>query len=109
VLPGIQAAFVDIGLNQAAFVYVDDVACHQTKEFDHLIFPDQDFGEEELDLEENEMSPAPLYRQFQIEDLITEGQEIMVQVAKSPIGTKGARVTSAISLPGRFLVLMHQK
>jgi ribonuclease G len=106
VLPGIQAAFVDIGLNQAAFIYVDDVACNQTKEFDHLIFPDQDFGEEELDLEENEMSPAHLYHQFQIEDLITEGQETMVQVAKSPIGTKGARVTSSISLPGRFLVLM---
>jgi ribonuclease G len=106
VLPGIQAAFVDIGLSQAAFIYVDDVVCHQTKEFDHLIFPDQDCEEEELDLEENEMSTTHLYRQFQIEDLITEGQEIMVQVAKSPMGTKGARVTSSISLPGRFLVLM---
>jgi ribonuclease G len=106
VLPGIQAAFVDIGLSQAAFIYVDDVVCHQTKEFDHLIFPDQDCEEEELDLEENEMSTTHLYRQFQIEDLITEGQEIMVQVAKSPIGTKGARVTSSTSLPGRFLVLM---
>ena len=106
VLPGIQAAFVDIGLNQAAFIYVDDVACHQTKEFDPLVFPDQNGGEETFDPDENELSSAHLYRQFQIEDLITEGQEITVQVAKSPIGTKGARVTSSVSLPGRFLVLM---
>jgi ribonuclease G len=106
VLPGIQAAFVNIGLKQAAFIYVDDVVCYQTNEIDPLIYPDQDCGEEELDPDENEMSPVQLYRQFQIEDLITEGQEIMVQVAKSPIGTKGARVTSSISLPGRFLVLM---
>ena len=87
VLPGIQAAFVDIGLNQAAFIYVDDVACHQTKEFDPLVFPDQNGGEEVFDPEENELSSVHLYRQFQIEDLITEGQEITVQVAKSPIGT----------------------
>ena len=109
VLPGIQAAFVDIGLNQAAFIYVDDVVCQQTKEFDHLIYPeqDQDSQAEELDqAEEDQASASHFYRQFQIEELITEGQEIVVQVAKSPIGTKGARVTSSISLPGRFLVLM---
>ena len=108
VLPGIQAAFVDIGLNQAAFIYVDDVLGERVREFNDLIDRDeQEDMEEGLDESEVEStSSGDEYPQFLIEDLITEGQEIMVQVAKSPIGTKGARVTSHISIPGRFLVLM---
>ncbi|MGD2268882.1 MAG: Rne/Rng family ribonuclease [Desulfobacterales bacterium] len=106
VLPGIQAAFVNIGLNQAAFIYVDDVACNQAKEFEHLLFSDEEPDDEERDPEDNDVSFSFLNQHCQIEELITEDQEMMVQVAKSPIGTKGARVTSAISLPGRFLVLM---
>ncbi|UCH22960.1 MAG: Rne/Rng family ribonuclease [Deltaproteobacteria bacterium] len=107
VLPGIQAAFVDIGLNQAAFVYVDDVVCNHTKEFEHLIFKEEeDFKNNELNLDDNAIPFSHLNHDCKIEELIIEGQEIMVQVAKSPMGTKGARVTSAISLPGRFLVLM---
>ncbi len=106
VLPGIQAAFVDIGLNQAAFIYVDDVVNNHTEEFEHLIFKDEEFNDEELNREDTDLLFTHYNRQFQIEELITEGQEIMVQIAKSPIGTKGARVSSAISLPGRFLVLM---
>ena len=108
VLPGIQAAFVDIGLNQAAFIYVDDVIGERVREFDELIDRDNatepDDGSEAPDPESGSSSSDE--PQFLIEDLITEGQEIMVQVAKSPIGTKGARVTSHISIPGRFLVLM---
>ena len=108
VLPGIQAAFVDIGLNQAAFIYVDDVLGEQIREFYELIDHDEenafDDGSEEWESEISSSGAEP--PQFMIEDLITEGQEIMVQVAKSPIGTKGARVTSHISIPGRFLVLM---
>jgi ribonuclease G len=97
VLPGMQAAFVDIGMRQAAFIYVDDVIGRGP---DHLA----EFAAE-AGLEENgENGPRP--ERPPIEELIREGQEIMVQVAKSPIGTKGARVTSYISLPGRFLVLM---
>ena len=107
VLPGMQAAFVDIGLAQAAFLYVNDI---KNDPIDDL---------EKNDFREN---PAPIfsgsaaksdtaYRSaeksaFNISDLITEGQEILVQVAKSPIGTKGARITTHVSLPGRFLVLM---
>jgi ribonuclease G len=103
VLPGMQAAFVDIGLNQAAFIYVDDVVrnnfadieaqftCNDGEEDD-----DDAFGPIRVQKEEKE----------NIEDLIHEGQEVLVQVSKSPIGTKGARITSNISLPGRFLVLM---
>jgi ribonuclease G len=63
--------------------------------------------EQDDDLEGNEKAPAPFERiEFQIEELLHEGQDIMVQVAKEPLGTKGARVTSHISLPGRHLVFM---
>lgn len=105
VLPGMQAAFVDIGLNQAAFIYVDDVIR------DNHWNIDEDLSCSEI--EEGERFEADLRETFtqkgekeNIEDLISEGQEVLVQVSKSPIGTKGARITSNISLPGRFLVLM---
>jgi ribonuclease G len=107
VLPGMQAAFVDIGLNQAAFIYVDDVQRNDYKDIeDH--FSCNDIDEEEGISEENEVkvSYSTNSHNDNIEDLITEGQEILVQVSKSPIGTKGARITSNVSLPGRFLVLM---
>ncbi|OQY53705.1 MAG: ribonuclease E/G, partial [Desulfobacteraceae bacterium 4572_88] len=105
VLPGMQAAFVDIGLNQAAFIYVDDIICENHEEFERL-FTETDEDEVSEEMEEAERVAPVKKRDCHIEDLITDGQEIMVQVAKSPIGTKGARVTSYISLPGRFLVLM---
>jgi ribonuclease G len=84
VLPGMQAAFVDIGLNQAAFIYVED---SETE------------NDPDLPAFENK-------RNFLIEELLLEGQKLLAQVTKSPIGTKGARISSYISLPGRFLVLM---
>ena len=56
--------------------------------------------------EEEALPLPPQRRDFPIEELLTEGQEVLVQVAKSPIGTKGARISSHISIPGRFLVLM---
>lgn len=104
VLPGIQAAFIDIGLQQAAFIYVDDVLGERIEELEQLLMQE----EEDTELSPEAMSPQELsdHQRPPIEDLLVEGQEIMVQVAKSPIGTKGARVTSHISLPGRFLVLM---
>jgi ribonuclease G len=107
VLPGMQAAFVDIGLNQAAFIYVDDVVLENYIDLDNMFDEDEidvgshSPGEEEADDLIGEFKPVA-----NIEDLLTEGQELLVQVAKSPIGTKGARITSHISLPGRFLVLM---
>lgn len=108
VLPGMQAAFVDIGLERAAFLYVGD------------IYPDL------LNMHIDEPAPAapaagvlgvegasedkprasPKAGQPAIQDLLKEGQEIVVQVAKDPIGTKGARLTTHIALPGRFLVFM---
>jgi ribonuclease G len=105
VLPGMQAAFVDVGLNQAAFIYVDDVYTNDIEEYERLF---------QIDAEERpaepESNPQPVRyenrRRYQIEELISEGQEVLAQVVKSPIGTKGARISSYISLPGRFLVLM---
>jgi len=99
VLPGMQAAFVDIGLEKAAFLYVGDY-------FD-------DSGNGKADSDDDEDSPRPrrgrrgTQRQPlpKIEKLLKEGQEIVVQVAKEPIGTKGARITSHLSIAGRHLVL----
>lgn len=79
VLPGMQAAFVDIGLEKNAFLYVDEI-----------VVPDAVAG-------------AP---KREISQLLRPGQQIMVQVVKDAMGTKGARVTTEITLPGRFLVLM---
>ncbi len=99
VLPGIQAAFVDIGLNQAAFIYVDDVLRNGFQDIEKQMAQAEGY--------DAPYPPAPdEYRQSPIEELLVEGQEILVHVAKAPMGTKGPRVTSYVSLPGRFLVLM---
>ncbi len=105
VLPGMQAAFIDIGLDRSAFLYVSDVY----KDFSDIekLMLEGSTGEQSDKVVEKESNP---YQQnghaFHIEELLSEGQNIMVQVAKEPLGRKGARVTSHISLPGRHLVLM---
>lgn len=95
VLPGMQAAFVDIGHERAAFLYAGDFyhSKHHSEDFD---LEDDVGGRRKRSAEE--VPP--------INELVREGQEILVQVAKGPIGTKGARLTCHISLPGRFLVFM---
>src|SRR3972149_2365560 len=90
VLPGMQAAFVDIGLERTAFLHVTDIY----KVFDEF----EDIASEAEETRERPSRHAP------IQDVLKEGQELMVQVAKEPIGSKGARVTSHISLPGRYIV-----
>jgi ribonuclease G len=97
VLPGMQAAFVDIGLEKAAFLYVGDV-------FDSASEYTPMMEDEGLELEIE--SKRKRYHATQIEDLLQEGQDILVQVSKEPISTKGARVTTYISIPGRYLVMM---
>jgi ribonuclease G len=92
VLPGMQAAFVDIGLEKAAFLYVSDVYGGM-EDYEEMGF---------LGIE----MPAYLPPSSQIEDLLSEGQEVLVQVSKEPLGTKGTRITSHITLPGRYLVFM---
>ena len=76
VLPGMQAAFIDVGLERAAFLHASDIA--------------QDHGDES--------------RTDNITQLLHEGQELLVQVIKDPLGTKGARLTTHITIPSRFLV-----
>jgi ribonuclease G len=99
VLPGMQAAFVDIGLEKAAFLYVGDIR----EDFDEIA-AELDRESPLVDEEDQEkMVDAP---KVPIQDLISEGQHILVQVAKDPIGTKGARLTTHISLPGRFVVYL---
>ncbi len=111
VLPGMQAAFVDIGFDMAAFIYVDDVldtASHkmyQKFEQDTEVDAEGDIHATEMDKTHGSWKESPT-PECSIEDLLTEGQEILVQVAKSSIGTKGPRVTTHISLAGRYLVLM---
>ncbi|MCX5910173.1 MAG: Rne/Rng family ribonuclease [Deltaproteobacteria bacterium] len=103
VLPGMQAAFVDIGLEKAAFLYVTDV--HQDfEDLEVLMRAREEDGNGTPVPEEEEI--LNLDTPFHIEDLLHEGQELLVQVSKEPLGSKGARITSHISLPGRHLVLM---
>ncbi|MBU1342042.1 MAG: Rne/Rng family ribonuclease [Proteobacteria bacterium] len=116
VLPGMQAAFVDIGFDQAAFIYVDDVldtASHKMyQKFEQGNDVDTDTEPVDNDIETTGMADshtswkASLNQECSIGDLLTEGQEVLVQVAKSSIGTKGPRVTTHISLAGRYMVLM---
>lgn len=95
VLPGMQAAFVDIGLERTGFLYVDDVCMRSnSKEFDPCI----------TDCANTNVRAQGLH----IEDLLVEGQEVLVQVNKDPIGTKGARLTCHITLPCRNLVFIPQ-
>jgi ribonuclease G len=93
VLPGMQAAFVDIGLARNAFLYV--------REAGGIL---DDFTDIFLTEQAEDLQPDP--SNSDISDLLRQGQEILVQVVKDPIGTKGARLTTHISLPGRFLVYL---
>jgi ribonuclease G len=83
VLPGMQAAFVDIGLERTAFLHASDIALPQNAATD------------------TQDRPQPNVR-----ELVSEGAEILVQILKEPIGNKGARLTTFITIPSRYLVLM---
>jgi ribonuclease G len=112
VLPGMQSAFVDLGLERDGFLYVSDVVA-TFEEFDRLETDDDPppaggngapasargrGGRHDRDRDKG--------AEPKIEELLKEGQEIIVQVAKEPLGTKGARLTSHATMPGRFLVFM---
>ena len=135
VMPGIRAAFIDLGLKQDAFLHFSDIGS-SFSEYSSLIGDDDSDVDTNDDAEDEEPSqvrvpssgteanvapaptPAPTVqqqpqrrptrennRQFPIPDL-KRGQDILVQITKEPVGKKGVRVTSEISLPGRFLVLL---
>jgi ribonuclease G len=102
VLPGIQAAFVDIGTEKSAFLHASDLVFSEEGE-------DDDEEEDESEEEEEGESGGRRGRRAKappIQDLVKRGQDIIVQVSKEPISTKGPRVTAQVSLAGRFLVYM---
>ncbi len=97
VLPGMQAAFVDIGMEKAAYLHSSDIG--------------KDYGGRSCDSEELDDDDAPVQvvrktRRAGIETVLKKNQDILVQVIKEPISTKGPRVATEISIPGRFLVLV---
>jgi ribonuclease G len=107
VLPGMQAAFVDVGLMKDAFLYAGDFTIN-VGDYERLMLT-EDEADADIDLEEAEEPPERERREIPpIEDVLRKGQEILVQVSKESLGTKGARITSFISLPGRYLVYMPQ-
>ncbi len=123
VLPGMQSAFVDIGLERDGFLYVSDVI-NPAELFDDEEDEDDAGGDKTGVAKRGSRTPGGANRgrrddrpgasdrevrdrqEARIEDLLKEGQDILVQVAKEPLGTKGARLTSHVTLPGRFLVFM---
>src|SRR5688572_20489568 len=123
VLPGMQSSFIDLGLERDGFLYVADVV-DTLEEFDKLESGDEEGGSQNtrestgggrLRASGASASPAEAQRaeagaprgqddaraQPKIEDLLKEGQEILVQVVKEPLGTKGARLTSHVTMAGR--------
>jgi ribonuclease G len=112
ILPGMQAAFVDIGLSRDAFLYVRDIYEEMDTYEELLALGEEVEAADEADPEDDEGPPARQRNrprrshQISIEELIQEGQELLVQVAREPLGSKGARITSHVTLPGRYLVYM---
>ncbi|HEY0778943.1 MAG TPA: hypothetical protein VGD56_13315, partial [Gemmatirosa sp.] len=100
VLPGIQAAFVNIGTDKSAFLHASDVV------FDEGADPDDDEDDDEDASDGDAPDAAPRRRPGRakappIEEVLKKGQELLVQVTKEPISTKGSRVTAQVSLAGR--------
>lgn len=107
VLPGMQAAFVDIGLERDAFLYVSDVVEHGEPAEDREM-EEGGLGESGSGEGDDGDSPAasPQEGEPSISDLLKGGQEVIVQVVKDPLPNKGARITAHVTLPGRYLVLL---
>jgi ribonuclease G len=110
VLPGMQAAFVDIGLTKDAFLYAGDYTADLGVSVATALAEDEPStdleAEAEADLDVDEVPKREAAQP--IEEVLRKGQSVLVQVSKESLGTKGARVTSFISLPGRYLVYMPQ-
>lgn len=103
VLPGIQAAFVDIGLEKSGFLYAGDIARDESVDLDEEPVEGGNGGEEEAN---NETEQRRQRNVPPIDTLIRERQDILVQVSKDPIASKGPRLTSLLSLAGRYLVCL---
>lgn len=107
VLPGIRAAFIDIGMKHDAFLHFSDIG-ERTQQLQDML------GDEDTDVDEDEEVNGSASTQTKTEPKRTEptiptlkkGQEILIQIIKEPVSNKGVRVTSSVSLPGRFCVLL---
>ncbi|ADD69134.1 ribonuclease, Rne/Rng family [Denitrovibrio acetiphilus DSM 12809] len=103
VLPGIQSAFVDVGLPKAAFLPAADV---YVENGERVSFLENNIDSERTVTDIDQMTEDEQKNIPPIEDMLKEGQEIVVQVAKEAIGQKGARLTTHLTVPGRYIVLM---
>ncbi|MCK5833473.1 Rne/Rng family ribonuclease [bacterium] len=99
VLPGIQSAFINIGMEKRAFLHISDVARYDP-------FSDSEIEEEEDSQQRVRPRKRSQFKNDNIKEWLTAGDEILVQITKEPMGAKGPRCTTEISLAGRFLVLM---
>jgi ribonuclease G len=102
VLPGIQAAFVDIGLAKAGFLYAGDISMPSDSEAELNSADQEEDGEAHADKEHDARAVPP------IATLIKENQEVVVQISREPIASKGPRITRHVSLAGRYLVYLPQ-
>ncbi|MFZ2324820.1 MAG: Rne/Rng family ribonuclease [Ignavibacteriaceae bacterium] len=109
ILPGIRAAFIDIGMKHDAFLHFSDIG-DRTKQFqDMLGDEDSDVDTDEEESNHNKQNHPQEAEVSKLEPVTTKlhkGQEILVQITKEPVNNKGVRVTSSVSLPGRFCVLL---
>ncbi|MBP9191609.1 MAG: Rne/Rng family ribonuclease [Ignavibacteria bacterium] len=104
VIPGIRAAFIDLGFQQDAFLHFSDIGS-SLDEYASIIGDDSDIEEDDEDDEEETVQPN-YNRSNNKNPNLERGQDIIVQITKEPVGNKGFRVTSKVSIPGRYLVLI---
>ena len=106
VLPGIRAAFIDIGMKHDAFLHFSDIG-ERTKQFQDMLGED-DSDVDDVDEEEsnNNHKVPETSNEIPATTKLHKGQEILIQITKEPVNNKGVRVTSSVSLPGRFCVLL---
>ncbi len=106
VMPGIRAAFIDVGFSQDAFLHFSDID-DSVEDYSSIIGEDAD-----IEIEDEKEQKPPLFKDREKFDSqripanLKSGQDIIVQITKEPVGKKGVRVTSKVSIPGRYLVLM---
>ena len=111
VFPGIQTAFVEIGQERAGFLHISevdrDLAVNTIEGADQLDIIHDNSSLAVVENDDDESAPAPRKSsKASISNIFKEGQEVLVQVSKEPVGEKGAKLTTCFTLPGRFLVLM---
>jgi len=114
VLPGMQAAFVEIGLERAAFLYVGDAVLPEQRaeilatpeDGDEAVDDAADHGDTTVEAPSPISAREKIQRNVRIQDVVQQGESLVVQVTKDAMRTKGARITRQVTLPGRFLVYM---